>query len=312
MNNLVSIIVPVYDVDSFVSSCLESIHNQTYSKIEIIVVVDTLWENSVKICNYYKKEDKRIKMIEMSDDIFKNYKNIGLEHAKGKYIAFVDGGDTIAPNYIEYMVNLLETEEVDFVSTKVFTKEQKHKKSLYYEIYEKDEIIKEYMHMGFKSTVFGKLFRKEIFDDIKFPDIPHFDSFTIGYRLFDKAKKMVNSEAEIYLLNTRKNAYDIKDYDRMKKIGACFDMLTYIEEFYPGLISNCKTKLCFEAIDLFRNVKDKDYRKQLFSYIKLYRKYALRNKNISVSQKMLCMRSILGYHLMKISFDLEEFIKKPV
>ena len=312
MNSLVSVIVPIENVESYISVCVESIIKQTYNNLEVILACKELNDNSMKICKYYEKKDKRVKVIKVSIDKEENLKSIGLSKAKGKYVTFVDGGDTITKNFIEYMVELIDKEKADLVSAKYYIKGKRQRKITYYEVYDKNEIMPNYMHMKFKSTLCSKLFKKDLFDEINFPDETYFDDFLLGYRLFDKANKMVNSNLEVYLLNKDKDKQIIRDYDRMKKIGGCFDMLTFIEERYPDLVNYCKTKVCFEAIDLFRSVKDKDYSKQIYSYIKLYRKYALHDERIDISKKMLCMRSILGYHIMKLSFNLEELLKKPI
>lgn len=314
MKELVSVIVPIYKVEAYISVCLESILKQTHKNMQIILVHKDSEDSSLKICKYYAKKDERIKLIEVDKGDKRNLKNIGLESARAKYVTFVDGGDTVRPNYISYMLEAIVKEKADLVCTSFYNKNEKPKEVKAYEIIDNDSIMPSYMHMKFKSHFYAKMYKKSLFEDISYPEVNYYDYFIVGYKLFEKADKVVNSYIENYCLNVDKKMFKdrITDYDRMKKISSCFDMLTFIEENYPRLTNFCKTKICFEALDLFKDVKDKDYRKQLFSYVKLYRKYALHDERIDMSKKMLCMRSMLGYHFMSLTYNTEELLRKPI
>lgn len=314
MKDLVSVIVLINDIESYISSCLESVRKQTYKNLEILLIYKKTDDHSLKICRYYKDIDKRMNIVIVNNTSKENLKNIGIKHASGKYITMIDGGDFINPNYVEYMVELIKKEKADLVCTSIYHVGEKPIKVHKTETYKGKQIMANYMHMKFKSAFYAKLYKRELFDDIVYPNVTYYDDFMTTYKIFAKANKIVNSTIENYCLVLNKVYYKnkISDSDRMKKIGSCFDMLTFMEENYPELENYCKTKICFEAIDLFKDVKDNDYRKQLYSYIKLYRKYALNDKRIDFSKKMLCIRSILGYYFMKFSFDVEELLKKPI
>lgn len=314
MKDLVSVIVLINNIESYISICLESILKQTYKNLEILLIYKKTEDNSLKICNYYKELDKRIQIITVGDSSKSNLKNVGIKHAKGDYITIIDGGDFVTPNYVHYMVDLIKKEKADMVCTGRYLAKYKPSKINKYEVYKGKEIMRNYMHMKFKSHFYAKLYKRELFNDLTYPNVTYYDDFMVTYKIFAKANKIVNSTAENYCLVLNKVYFKdkIKDDDRMKKIGSCFDMLTFMEEKYPELENYCKTKICFEAIDLFRDVKDSDYRKQLYSYVKLYRRYALNDDRISLKSKSLCMRSLLGYYFMKFSFDIEELLKKPI
>ncbi len=314
MKDLVSVVVLINDIESYISSCLDSILKQTYKNLEILLIYKKTDDHSLKICNYYKALDNRIEIITVTNSNKKNLKNIGISHAKGKYITIIDGGDYVTPNYVDYMMKLIRDEKTDIVCTSYYCADDKPSRASRVETYHGKEIMANYMHMKFKSHFYAKLYKRELFQDIIYPNVTYYDDFMTTYKIFDKANKIVASTAENYCLVLNKVYYKnkITDSDRMKKIGSCFDMLNFMEVNYPELADYCKTKICFEAIDLFKDVKDDDYRKQLYSYVKLYRRYALNDKRIEFSKRMLCIRSILGYHLMKLSFGMEELLKKPI
>lgn len=309
--DLVSIIVLVNNVESFINQCLDSIVKQTYKRIEIIIVNKGSKDNTMKICEYYAKKDKRINIVNVDARSSKNKKNIGIENSKGKYITFVDGGDILADDFIEYTYNKMVDEQADIVCVNAYRNNKKKKYSKNYSVYKKNSALENYLHMNLRSNFYAKLYKKSLFNDVTYPNCEIYDDFMVTYKLYAKAEIVVNSSLNKYCVveNKRKYKDRITDQNRIKKMEACFDMLTFIETDYPKLVDYCKTKICYEAIDLFRNVTDREYRKQLYSYIKLYRRYAINDKRFDFSKKSLCIRSILGYHFMLLSFYLEKEIK---
>lgn len=111
----VSIIIPVYNVEKYISRCIESVINQTYSNIEIIIVNDGSPDNSLSICESYAKKDKRIKIITKLNQGLGEARNTGLENVTGKYVLFVDGDDYIETTLVEKVVYYAITYNADFV-----------------------------------------------------------------------------------------------------------------------------------------------------------------------------------------------------
>ena len=101
MEDLVSIIVPVYNTEKYLSKCLDSIVNQTYKNLEIILINDGSTDNSKAICEDFAKKDKRIQVINKENSGVSVSRNKGLSLAKGNYIAFIDADDYAELNYIE-------------------------------------------------------------------------------------------------------------------------------------------------------------------------------------------------------------------
>lgn len=130
--DLISIIVPVYNVEKYLEHCLNSIINQTYKNLEIILVNDGSTDNSLEICESFKQKDSRIKIITKGNGGLSSARNEGLKIAKGNYISFVDSDDWIDADFIKALYNNListdsdmstcefirETEPSQFVETK--------------------------------------------------------------------------------------------------------------------------------------------------------------------------------------------------
>ena len=115
MNETISIIIPVYNVEKYLNKCLNSVIEQTYKNIEVILIDDGSTDNSGKICDEYAKNDIRIKIIHQQNGGVSTARNNGLEHATGKYITFVDSDDYIEKEMIETMAKKIMKKNADIV-----------------------------------------------------------------------------------------------------------------------------------------------------------------------------------------------------
>ena len=118
MNDLISIIVPIYNVEEYLDKCIESIIAQSYSKLEIILIDDGSTDKSKDICDQYLKEDNRVKVFDILNSGQSVARNIGLKEAKGDYILFIDSDDYISDKaIIEKFINILDSNNYDFIYT---------------------------------------------------------------------------------------------------------------------------------------------------------------------------------------------------
>ena len=106
--DLISIVIPVYKVEKYLEKCVESVINQTYKNLEILLVNDGSPDNCPKICDEYAQKDNRIKVIHKENGGLSDARNAGIDVATGKYITFIDSDDYISNDYVEYMYNLLK------------------------------------------------------------------------------------------------------------------------------------------------------------------------------------------------------------
>ena len=120
---LISVIVPVYNVESFLIRCISSIREQTYRNLEILLIDDGSEDASGEICDTLAKEDSRISVIHKQNAGLSSARNVGLDNAKGEYISFIDSDDWVMKNYFENMLNMLVLMEGDIISAKyMYTK----------------------------------------------------------------------------------------------------------------------------------------------------------------------------------------------
>ena len=107
MEELISVVVPVYNVEKYIDKCINSIINQTYKNLEIILVDDGSPDNCGNICDEYAKKDNRIIVIHKENGGLSDARNTGIEVSKGKYITFIDSDDYISDNYVSFLYNLI-------------------------------------------------------------------------------------------------------------------------------------------------------------------------------------------------------------
>ena len=304
MKELVSIIVPIKNVESYINVCLDSLINQTYKNIEIILIDDKSNDYTMKICKYYEKKDKRIRIIHKKDKAIENKKNIGIKEAKGKYITFVEAGDKVEPSFINDMYTIMVNRKVDIVCQDYYgINEKPSKKAQKVVVYTEEEIIEEYLKMSFRSNCYAKLYKKELFKNISYPGYEVYDDVVTTYKLFHEATKLAYTKTRKYCLIEEKN-HDYSDQDCLKKISGLHDMLKFMEQNYPQFTERCKVKICYEAIDLFHKVHNVKYRKELFEYIKLYRSYALKDTYMPLNMKYKVFDTLLGFTFLNMKFVL--------
>lgn len=166
MNNfLVSVIVPVYNVEKYISKTVKSLINQDYNNIEIILVDDGSPDNSGEIIDNLALKDSRIVVIHKENGGVSSARNAGLKIAKGKYVTFVDGDDWVDKDYINYFVNLLEISGCDIVMNKNNYTEITNLSSDEYTIVKAETAI-EWIYLGdIFVAVWNKMYRKKLFDD---------------------------------------------------------------------------------------------------------------------------------------------------
>lgn len=175
---LISVIVPIYNIEKYLNQCLESICNQSYNNLEIILVDDGSIDNSDKICDEFALKDTRIKVIHKINEGVVRARKTGLAAAKGRYIGYVDGDDWIEPNMFERLYEVVSRENVDVAMCGRYEDTGNSSRAVYHGFpegrYDKHKMLKkvypnmivngEFFEWGLFPGVWDKLFRKEILE----------------------------------------------------------------------------------------------------------------------------------------------------
>ena len=206
---LISIIVPVYNVEKYLVKCIESLIGQTLKDIEIILVNDGSTDQSGDICDKYKIKDKRIKVIHKKNGGLSDARNTGIDIAIGKYIAFVDSDDWVDMQMFKKMYEMANKNKVDIVQCNYIEAYDENNIG-FYELehitkYTSEQILEELYGQNYVKTVvvWNKIYKRELFEDIRFPKGKlHEDEFTI-HKILYKAKSIIDTNVPMYYYRQR-------------------------------------------------------------------------------------------------------------
>lgn len=197
---LISIIIPVYDVEKYLTKCLDSILAQTYSNYEVLLVDDGSPDCCGEICDEYETKDQRFRAIHIENLGVSVARNIGLSKAKGNYIGFVDPDDYIENTMFEKLIQAIASNNADIVvcGYSSFGKEN-GKLNIPSHIYSCDEAmfaLIENDHMP--SYLWNKVFKRELFEGISFPQNMRYEDVCVMHKLFLKSNQVYSISDVLY------------------------------------------------------------------------------------------------------------------
>lgn len=214
MNPLISVIIPVYNVEKYLEKCLDSVINQTYKNIEIILVDDGSTDNSGVICDEYKEKYKGITVIHKKNEGVAKARNTGKEYVRGEYFCFIDSDDFITENYIQVLFDLAEKYGADIACCgyKYIWPDGKEKRTICadkpdsYEYSDKGiNVICGMLHgkSMFLPSCCCKIFRTSTAGDFAFPEFLIGEDFLASMDYYAKAEKVayINMPMYCYLQN---------------------------------------------------------------------------------------------------------------
>ena len=198
----VSIIVPVYNVEKYLRECLESIESQTFTDWECIVVDDGATDRSGEICDEFASRDARFKVLHVKNGGLASARNNGIRTAQGKFVAFCDSDDWLAPDAIEKMHDLIVSTDADVVQTGLWKEYDGHRREKRLvdkrTVLTREEAIKELAKdKRIPSYMWNKMFRREIVGP-DFPEGKTFEDIYVCTKWFPKIKRMVCDPTPLY------------------------------------------------------------------------------------------------------------------
>ena len=207
---LVSIIVPIYNVENYLRMCLDSIEHQTYSNIEVLLINDGSPDSSGEICQEYVARDSRFHYFEKENGGLSDARNYGIERSNGKYLTFIDSDDWVEPTYIDdmYQAALKNDSEIVVSNYTQFDVKENHYlvhvwDDYYEETYERKELINRLPLLERRDysfiTSWGLLFSRSLFDNIQFPKGKYIEDGRTNYKLFAKSSRSTYINKPLYI-----------------------------------------------------------------------------------------------------------------
>lgn len=313
MGKLISIIVPVYNVESYLTQCIESLINQTYKNLEIILIDDGSTDKSGEICDLYKEVDNRIRVIHKKNSGVSSARNIGLDIAKGDYIGFVDSddfidlmmyeklylqievndADMIKCNFIEVKKNKIQNDIVSTGDVTIYTREE----ALY------NFICKEYSHnKPFKTVVWNALYKKELLENIRFPEGLLYEDGYISPKLFLKSKKLLYLDECLYYYRINDNGIMSKGLTQqsLKSIDDWKEIHFMVKEEIPMCSERSAYKWIMKYLDTYRELLDRNdididgyYKNYILKELKTNRRYF---EKFNIGKRLKLFLRILNFN----------------
>lgn len=320
MEELISVIVPVFNCINFIEKCIQSILGQTYKNIELILVDDGSTDGSEKICDNYARKDKRIKVIHKKNSGVSSSRNEGIKIAKGMWYSFVDADDYLDEDMYELLINLYSKTGAEIVQCgyrrieKGKTNEQSNTGTEY--IFYTDEAIKNLINGKlFGNALWNKIYRNNVILNINFDEnLKINEDVLFNFEVFSNAKKIAYIDVAKYNYNVHETStcFVIEDEKKLKDV--CTVSRYILNHLKNDInIGTARTRYVGMLILYFRFCyKNRKEQKYLITEItiEIFKQISygdITSRNILISGKLIYFSPSLYYWLHKIY----EKLKKP-
>lgn len=296
-NPSIDIIIPVYNVSRYLPLCLESVAKQTYSRINVYLIDDGSTDNSGAICDQFCKKYSKFNVIHQRNMGLSGARNTGIEVSKSDYICFLDSDDWIDTNSIEILMKAILQTDSDLARCKPideFTDQGKietYQYPIHWKVYDRDEIIVRYLKRKFNTSAWGKVYRRELFKDLRFPVGKLHEDMAIMIDILERCDKVVNIDATLWHYRQRPGSITKQHYKH-----ANFDL--YMNLMHIKEVIGEKYKMEYEGfyafyikslLKMFTNEDKKQFNKDyafLSEELNKYRYKSLLNPTLGLKDKI--------------------------
>ena len=239
---MISIVVPVYNIEDFLRPCLDSVVGQTYKALDIILVDDGSTDKSGDICDEYATKDSRIRVFHTTNGGVSSARNFGIEQAVAfgsEYIGFVDSDDWAEPDMFEHLLTLLESNNADVSSCSYYREfdDRQDLRILEDKIYRGDESASAVVDGGITDALWDKLWKTDIIGSFRFPTGRVYEDYAMVLKILESAKTIAVSSQPKYHYLCRPNSI-LQSHD----VGKMVDLWVASKERYLYLSDRVKDK----------------------------------------------------------------------
>lgn len=317
MDGLVSVIVPIYNIEKYIGRCIESIVNQTYNNIEVLLVVDGATDNSLNICKCWAKKDSRIRVIYQENGGVSSARNHGVKESKGEYITFVDGDDYIANQMIEKLVESIKNNNVDFSVCNlcvIHMDGKMTKVNLKSQVFDVQYIIENYFdNNNIKEIMWGpnqKLFKRSLIKDFYFKNYSMGEDLLYIFEILQTVSKLAYVDYDGYYYVHRENSamksnFSNKNFDYIK---AAEEIVNICKNNSSVAIYKANQWFYKTALVLFRSLIINNSKNDFYNEYTLLKCFLKKNKKEYLKQ-MSFKRKMDFYLSIYFSFVYKIFLK---
>lgn len=312
---LISIIVPVYNVEEYVARCIKSICKQTYSNIQVILVDDGSTDTSGEICDKFALQDSRIEVVHQKNQGLSEARNTGFAYIKGSYISFVDSDDYISENYISYLYGLIVNENADLSSCKYIETNKEFEfssgGSSEYHTYNREEAFEKLCYqLVLTTSAWGKLYKVELFESIKFPKGKLYEDVGTFYKILENASVIVCGEQVHYLYYRRATGIVRSGFNpaKMDYFYQSWEFAEYIRDYHKELYDGAISRVVWSSLHLWVQIDSKRENPKEYNELKnticKYRAKIIKDKKVRKKNKIVLLGSYCGHWFLKIVYRM--------
>lgn len=321
MDKLISVVIPIYNVEKYLKKCVDSIINQTYKNIEIILVDDGSPDSCPEICDEYQKKDSRIIVYHKNNGGLSDARNFGIEKSKADYIIFIDSDDYIEKDMVETLFNNIIKFNAD-ISMCNFVEEDDNgnilKKVDYTNTiysYSTNEALYELVSQKkITNHAWNKLYKKSLFKSVRYPVNQLMEDINTTYKLFEKSNKIVFEDKPLYHYIQRGNSIlgNVTEKRILDQDKAVKERNSYLYEKYTFLkdiilidnLENLKTIYRLSYIMNYKEIYGATVYKNEYKYNKKIYKKIKKNARFSFSTKI--------FYFSKLLYKIFVLLKKVI
>lgn len=266
---MLSILVPVYNVEKNLEGCLDSILAQTYTDYEIILVNDGSTDSSGAICEAYAAQYPAIRVLHQENGGVARARNTLLAAARGEYITFVDSDDALEPRCLEILLrDLQETGSDISICSWSEVSEDGVRMELNYDrkedgfaVWTADQAVSRLLYQqGIDTNLWGKVYRREVLEDVVFPEGRTYEDLAVAYRIFLKAKRICYRPEALYLytINTIGISQSKFTPRRMDLIDNMEDVYRDIRKWLPQYLPAARSRLLRAYIHVYLQIPNRE------------------------------------------------------
>ena len=309
---LISVILPVYNVEAYFPKCMESLFVQTYGNLEFVVVDDGSNEKCRQLFDEYSKKDPRVVVYHKENGGISDARNYGIAHAKGKYVTYVDPDDCVDEDYVETLYNLLVkynckmsicphrvhyengdvadlADGLEFDDDKVLSSKECIERMLYHEVID--------------TSVWGKLYERELFQGIEYPVGKLFEDLGVTYKLMLKCDQIAVNGKSKYTYNFHDSSIVNSQLNEHKldMIEMADNLAKEVNEIYPELESATKRRQVYARLSTLNQMlyaKGPEFeqkRREIINYVNRNSKEVAKNPRTPKRDKLAFLLLKLGY-----------------
>lgn len=253
-NKLLSVIVPVYNVEKFLRRCIDSILNQDYENIEIILVDDGSTDSSGEICEEYENKYDSVTLIRQENKGLSGARNTGLAVASGEYIMFIDSDDALVDNTLGTLIEQIQQNNLDIIKgdvcrvriNELYQVNKFCSDNGVLSVYEGEDVLRCCFQQGDLAGVWGRIYRREIVEGIKYPEGRYFEDTAVMYQYMVRAKRIGYTTMVIYLYTYNPNSITQTSFSPVRRwdyVISCEEVYQYVKINYPKYAKKIKADL---------------------------------------------------------------------